>query len=109
MNLHVVSGPAALAETAADWFARWVAEAVAARGRFAVALSGGSTPRALYARLASPEYSARIAWESVHLFWSDERCVPPDHPDSNYRMVAESLLESVPIPAGNIHRIRGEL
>ena len=78
------------------------------RGRFAVALSGGSTPRALYALLAAPEYKEEIGWSQVHLFWGDERCVPPDHADSNYRMVRESLLSKIQIPEANVHRMAGE-
>jgi 6-phosphogluconolactonase len=78
------------------------------RGRFAVALSGGSTPRALYALLAAPGYKEEIFWPQVHLFWGDERCVPPDHADSNYRMVRESLLSKIQIPEANVHRMAGE-
>lgn len=75
------------------------------RGRFTLALSGGSTPRRLY-RLLAPD---DVDWSRVELFFGDERCVPPDHADSNYRMVREALLERVPIPAANVHRMRGEL
>lgn len=75
------------------------------RGRFVLALSGGSTPRLLY-RLLEP---ADLDWSRVVLVFGDERCVPPDHPDSNYRMVREALLERVPVPAANVHRVRGEL
>jgi 6-phosphogluconolactonase len=82
--------------------------AIGARGRFTWVLSGGNTPRQLYALLGSPEYAARIDWTRVHLFWGDERCVPPDHPDSNYRMVAESLLVAVDVPKENVHRMYGE-
>jgi 6-phosphogluconolactonase len=81
--------------------------AIAEHGRFAVALSGGSTPRSLYALLAS-EFLDRVAWKQVHCFWSDERCVPPGHPESNYRAAHEGLLSRVDIPAGNVHRMRGE-
>jgi 6-phosphogluconolactonase len=77
-------------------------------GRFTVALAGGSTPRSLYSMLASSEFVDRISWPQVYLFWSDERCVPPDHADSNYRMANESLISRVPIPVGNIHRMEGE-
>ena len=91
---------------------RWVALAngsVAARGRFSVALSGGSTPRALFSALASDAYRDRIEWSRVFVFWSDERCVPPDHADSNYRMARETLLSRVPLPPGSVHRMRGEV
>ena len=88
---------------------RFVALANAASaGQFAVALAGGSTPRALYALLASEKYRDRIPWPKVHLFWGDERCVPPDHTESNYRMVREVLLSKINLPAKNIHRMAGE-
>lgn len=82
--------------------------AIARSGRFAVALSGGSTPKALYALLASSSYRDRIDWSRAHLFWGDERCVPPDHPESNFRMVREALLSKIQIPGENIHRMAGE-
>jgi 6-phosphogluconolactonase len=100
---------ASLARAAAEHFVTLAAEAIAARGRFAVALAGGSTPRATYALLATEEFAARVDWSRVHVFWGDERCVPPDHPDSNYCMVREALLDKIPIPTENVHRIRGEL
>jgi 6-phosphogluconolactonase len=100
---------AALARQAAARFAALAREAMTARGRFAVALSGGSTPRDLYARLATPEFATQVDWARVHFFWGDERAVPPDHPDSNYRMAYETLLARVQPPAQNIHRIRAEL
>lgn len=101
-------------DTDALYFAaaqRWVqlAEAaIMARGKFHVALSGGSTPRALYRRLANPEFANRVAWDRVHIYFGDERAVPPDHPDSNYRMAKEALFDHVPIPPTQIHRIEGE-
>jgi 6-phosphogluconolactonase len=98
-----------LARTAAEHFVTLAAEAINARGWFIVALSGGLTPRAAYSLLASDEFAARVDWSHVYVFWSDERCVPPDHPDSNYRMAREAWLDKVPILADNIHRIRGEL
>jgi len=82
-------------------------DSIARAGRFAVALSGGSTPKALYSLLASPAYRGRADWHRVHLFWGDERCVPPEHAESNYRMVEEALLRKVQIPAENIHRMAG--
>jgi len=93
---------------AAEQFVALAGAANARRGRFAVALSGGSTPTALYALLVSAEYRNRLDWSRVHLFWGDERCVPPDHPESNFRMVQESLLSKVEIPRENIHRMAGE-
>jgi 6-phosphogluconolactonase len=73
-----------------------------------VALSGGSTPKALYSLLATPGFADRIPWPKVHLFWGDERCVPPDHAESNYRMVRESLLSKINFPPENVHRMAGE-
>lgn len=79
-------------------------------GPVRVALSGGSTPRPLYSLLADPSkpYRGRIPWPRLHVFWSDERHAPPDHPSSNYRMACESLLSKVPLPPGNVHRVAGE-
>jgi len=84
-------------------------QAIERAGRFAVALSGGSTPKALYSLLASPAYRDRIDWSRTHLFWGDERCVPPDHPESNFRMVTEALLAKISLPAENTHRMIGEI
>ena len=98
-----------LARAAADYFVTLANEAVANRGRFAVALAGGSTPKATYTLLATDEFAERVDWSHVHIFWGDERCVPADHPHSNYRMAREAWLDQVPLPAGNVHRIRGEL
>src|SRR3569832_590055 len=90
---------------------RWVqlAEAaIAARGKFHVALSGGSPPRSLYRRLANPDFANRIAWDRMHVYFGDERAVPPDHADSNFRMAKDDLIVHVPIPLAQIHRIEGE-
>lgn len=83
--------------------------AVADRGSFFIALSGGSTPRALYERLAHPDLANKVDWTKVHVFWGDERCVPSNHEDSNYRLAKETLLDLVPLPPENIHPIQGEL
>jgi 6-phosphogluconolactonase len=99
----------ALASEAAQRFASLAREAVEHRGRYSVALSGGSTPASLYKLLASHLYRNRIPWQSVYLFWGDERCVPPSDPASNYRLAEETLIRRVPIPADNQFRIRGEL
>jgi len=94
-----------ISRQAAELFVRLAGESISSHARFTVALSGGSTPKILYTRLAGiPD----IPWNGIHLFWGDERCVPPDHRDSNYRMTKEALLDRAPIPAANIHRIRGE-
>ncbi len=79
-----------------------IAHAVRDSGRCSLVLSGGTTPRPLY-RLLAAEFRERIPWRHVHVFWGDERYVPPDHPDSNYRMAREALLDHVPCPAQNIH------
>jgi 6-phosphogluconolactonase len=78
------------------------------RARFLLCLAGGSTPKPLYELLATPPFATRIDWPRVHVFWGDERCVPPDHPESNYRMAREALLDHVQLPGTNVHRIRGE-
>lgn len=110
IDLRVFPDDASLARAAAEEFARRAAEAIRARGRFSAALSGGSTPRRLFALLAdtAEPFRDRIEWRAVHLFWGDERHVPPDHPESNFRMVRETLLDLVEIPAANVHRMRGE-
>lgn len=107
-QLRVFETPEALAREAAAAFARLARERVAETGRFLVALAGGATPRGLYRALAGPPYIAGLPWEQIHLFWGDERCVPPNHPDSNYRMAEESLLHRIPIPPNNVHRMLGE-
>ena len=101
-RIEPVEDAAELAQRAA----RWIADlAGASRGRFAICLSGGSTPRRLYRLLAAAPYREAMPWDRVHWFWGDERFVPWDHPDSNYRMAREALLEHVPAPAQNIHGI----
>jgi 6-phosphogluconolactonase len=94
-----------LAAQSAREFSELARNTIAARGRFAVALSGGSTPKKMFQQLGN----ISMDWRHIHLFWVDERCVPPDHPDSNYGMTAEVLLNNIEIPSENIHRIQGEL
>jgi 6-phosphogluconolactonase len=98
----------ALSHQVANQIARTVAEAVAARGRCTLALAGGNTPRRTYELLTEPPLRDAVPWDALHLFWGDERCVPPDHPDSNYRMAREALIDRAPIPAANVHRVRTE-
>jgi 6-phosphogluconolactonase len=94
------------AETLARQAAEWIAGlAAASHGRFAICLSGGSTPRRLYQLLAESPFRERMPWQRVHWFWGDERFVPWDHPDSNYGMAGAALLARAPIPAQNIHGI----
>ena len=98
----------ALLDGAADVVVRAAAASIEARGLFTLALSGGSTPQGLYRRLASAAWRDRIDWARVHLFWGDERCVPPTHDASNYRMARESLIDHVPVPPAHVHRMHGE-
>ena len=104
----LVDDAAALAETAALAIVEAAAEAVAAGRRFSLVLAGGGTPRDTYARLAAPPFSERMPWDRTSVFFGDERCVPADHPESNYRMANETLLSKVPIPPDQIFRMRGE-
>jgi 6-phosphogluconolactonase len=106
-DILVLASPAELFRAAAEQFRDCAAQAVAERGRFSVALSGGSTPKGLYSLLASGSI-ANIPWDKICFFWGDERHVPPDHPESNFRMAQESLLSKVPVPADHVFRIRGE-
>jgi 6-phosphogluconolactonase len=107
-KLHVHPDHDALVEAAADFIAEEARAAVASAGRFNLVLAGGSTPAPIYARLASPEYFDRVRWAAVHVFFGDERCVPPEDERSNYGMARDALLARVPIPAANVHRILGE-
>ena len=102
---------AALARRAAQYFVEIAEEAVGARGRARIAISGGSTPKATFALLADPNHpwSRRIAWDKLDLYWVDERCVPPDDQDSNFRMTREALLDRIPLRPEQIHRMEGEL
>jgi len=107
-RVRVLTDAEALADAAARHFAELARAAIAATGRFAVVLAGGATPARTYERLALGEMLSPADWERVHVFWGDERRVPPEHEDSNYRMARETLLDRVPIPARNVRRIRGE-
>lgn len=104
-RLEILADPKALARRVADWL---LAAAVGSERRFAVALSGGSTPRRLYELLAGPPYRQAFPWERTHWFWGDERFVPRDSPESNFRMVWETMLAHAPAPTGNIHPIPTE-
>lgn len=108
-EIVVLSDAEAVAREAAGHFVRLARQGTESRGRFSVALSGGSTPAVLYQLLAEKPYRDQITWEAVHLFWGDERCVPPGDPDSNYRLANEALVSHVPIPTDNVHRMPGEL
>jgi 6-phosphogluconolactonase len=93
---------------AADLFVKLVDESITSHGRFSVALSGGSTPKGMFSLLASDAYRNRVDWSKVHLFWGDERSVPPDDNQSNYRMANEAMISKVPVPAENVYRMRAE-
>ncbi len=108
MTIEILPDAEALALRAADVFALAAQAAAAARGRFAAALSGGETPRALYRLLARQQFSQKVPWRRVHLYWSDERCVPLDDPASNYGMAHEAFIRHVSIAAENVHRMEGE-
>ncbi len=108
-TIEIHPDPAALALAAAQHFVRAATAAVAERSRFTVALAGGSTPAELYRLLSRPPYREQIPWEQTLVFFGDERCVPPDHLWSNYRMAREALLDHVPLSPANIHRMAGEL
>ena len=108
-ELRVYSDSERLAIAAAELFVSAAAETITARGRFRVALSGGSTPRRVYELLAADAFKKRVDWERVDIFWGDERCVPADDRDSNYRMTAEALLRHIPVPAANVHRVPTEI
>jgi 6-phosphogluconolactonase len=105
--LTVVDDEAALARVGAARCAEIASEAVRARGRAIVSLTGGTTPQRMYETLA--RNPGTVPWHAVHLFWGDERHVPPDHKDSNYGMARDALIAHVPIPPAQVHRMRGEL
>jgi len=108
-DLHIFENSELLANAAARAFTAAAADAVASRRSFIAALSGGSTPKALFSLLASPAYRGEIDWQAVHIFWGDERLVPADDPGSNYYHARHLLLSQVPIPSTQVHRVRGEL
>jgi 6-phosphogluconolactonase len=109
-EVRVLPDTDALNRAAADEYLRAAREAILERGRFAVALAGGNTPRAIYEMLVTCPRAriGKLPWEKMHIFFGDERCVPPDHAESNFRMVKETLLSQRRIPAANVHRIRAE-
>jgi 6-phosphogluconolactonase len=107
--VRVLPDPPAMFRTAAAELSAAARAAVAQQGRFSLALPGGHTPRGLYALLAGDEaFRTAIPWARTHVFWGDERHVPPEDPDSNYRMAREVLLDRVPLPAANVHRVFAE-
>jgi 6-phosphogluconolactonase len=101
-HVETLPDPAALAHHVAEWM---TSMALAARGTFRVSLSGGSTPKTLFALLASDEFVGRFPWAQVSWYWGDERFVPYDHPESNYGMTRKAMLDKAPVPPGNVHPI----
>lgn len=107
LEVRRLTTPQDLFQAAADEWIRAANEAVAQRGRFSIALSGGSTPKGLYTLIAA-NASSSVAWDKTFFFWGDERHVPPDDPQSNFRMAQENLLSKVPVPTANIFRVISE-
>lgn len=108
LHIQVLADLEAVSTRGAEEFLGCAQEAIAQRGRFLVALTGGSTPRRLYQMLAEDPLRTQLDWGRVQFFWGDERCVPPDHADSNYRMAHEALLSQLSIGPEQVHRMEGE-
>lgn len=108
-NVEILASAELAAKRGAELFLSSARSALTTRGRFTAALSGGTTPIPFFRRLAQEAPGSGISWEKVHLFQSDERCVPPDHPESNFRLIREHLLACLPAPGPVVHRIPGEL
>lgn len=108
-HIDIAETAEALSHLVAEQFVRLTTDAVRARGRCAVVLSGGSTPKAVYCALATEPFRSQVRWDRIHFFWGDERHVPPDHHDSNYRMATDAMLSRVPVTDAQVHRMRGEL
>ena len=107
-GVRVCADAAEVARAAARQFVESAWQSIVREKSFCVALSGGSTPRALYQLLATREFRTQVDWAKVHLFWGDERAVPPDDPESNYGMARRELLLRIPIPPGNVHRMQAD-
>ena len=107
-QISVWPDSAALIDAAALRIALVAQQAIAERGQFVWALSGGATPRPLYELLGSKRFANALDWTRVIFFWSDERCVAPDHPDSNYRMARAAMLDALPLQPSQVHRLHGE-
>lgn len=105
MHIAIYPDLDTISHQAAAYIVRIAREAIVIRGRFTLALSGGNTPKKLYSLLATEPYSSQIDWQLVDIFWSDERCVPPDDPESNYRMAQEVMLSHLSIPVAQVHRM----
>src|SRR5947209_14808853 len=108
MNVIIYPDADTLSHEAAKYIVHLAQESIVSHGRFTCALSGGSTPKKLYGLLATEPYRSQIDWALVELFWSDERCVPPDDAESNYHMAQQVLLSKIPIPADQLHHMPGD-
>ncbi len=111
VTYRVLPTPAATAQAAAQLFLDAAVKAAAARGVARIAISGGTTPKSMFQLLADPAepFLKQVPWDRIELYWVDERCVPPDNAESNYRMTKEALLSKVPLAAERVHRMEGEL
>lgn len=109
MSIRVYPDADLLKRAAAEHVITLSEASINAQGYFSIALSGGSTPKAVYELLTDKAFSRYVDWEHTHIFWGDERCVPPDHTESNYRMARLALLDNVSLPVTNIHRMKGEI
>lgn len=107
-EIHTYPNLSALSRAAAEYICEIAQRAVNERGIFTLVLSGGTTPRLLYEELTKEPFASRVDWQHTHLFWGDERCVPPDNPDSNFSLAYETLISKVDAPPANIHRISTE-
>jgi 6-phosphogluconolactonase len=108
MKIQIYQDLETISRRAADMFLQISGKYIEGKGRFAVALSGGNTPKRFYELLGSEPYIKSIDWRHIHFFWADERCVPPEHQDSNYRLASDAFLSKISLPEENIHRMRGE-
>lgn len=106
-NIHIFENAEAVAQAAAQHIIELARLCIAKKGRFSLALAGGSTPKRIYEMLATDTFATQVNWSKVHIFFGDERTVAPDHADSNFRMANEALLSHVELPAQNVHRING--
>src|SRR5712672_3519051 len=111
VTYRVLATPAETARAAAQFFVDAAVKSAAARGVARIAISGGTTPKSMFELLADPAepFLKQVPWDRIELYWVDERCVPPDHPESNYRMTKEALLSKLPLSAERVHRMEGEL
>ncbi len=108
-NIQILKDLNEISTRAAELFVESASEAISQRGRFLVALSGGSTPNGLFRLLVAAPHRDQVNWSKTHIFWGDERCVPPDDPGSSYGQTKQVLLDKIPIPTENVHRVRSEL